>query len=90
MILPIICVDDVARLVMGFGDPPDEFLGIRNSGREKYEPNFMGKKDNALFPHHPSLFISHVVDLANYTWNNTNSESTASYIINKKNYSFKR
>lgn len=50
------------RLAYPFG----ELHCIRNGGRKKHVANGVREENDGLFPDHPTLFITHVVNFVEY------------------------
>mmetsp|Transcript_106651 Transcript_106651/g.306834 ORF Transcript_106651/g.306834 Transcript_106651/m.306834 type:complete len:360 (-) Transcript_106651:293-1372(-) len=60
---PLLGVDHVAWLVLNPADPLRELPGVRDRGGQEDQPDGVGQQDNGLLPDHPSVSVSHVVDL---------------------------
>lgn len=59
----IICVDDVAGLLVQEDDPFGELSGIGNGGAEKDLAHAVRQEDDRLLPDDTTLLFAHVVDL---------------------------
>lgn len=62
----IICVNDMARLLVKMANPFRKLPSIRNSSGQEDKVHVIRQEDNSLFPDHTALFVSHVMNFIKY------------------------